>query len=79
MPTNTPTPPPSATEIGRRVVRGVTRAVRNFLVEENGATAVEYAVICALIIVSVITGITVFGGASADLYNGINGSISSFI
>ena len=38
-------------------------AIRNFLVEEDGPTAVEYAVLVGLIILACITMVTAFGSA----------------
>lgn len=39
-------------------------AVRNFLFDESGTTAVEYAVMLALILTAIIAGVTTVGGGS---------------
>jgi pilus assembly protein Flp/PilA len=42
--------------------------LRRFVVDERGATAIEYGLICAMIAVVVI-GISATGGALTGLYN----------
>ncbi|MDP8245611.1 MAG: Flp family type IVb pilin [Candidatus Hinthialibacter antarcticus] len=41
-----------------------------FLNDDDGPTAVEYAVVVALIIISCIGAVTAFGGAVAGWFNG---------
>lgn len=48
-----------------------TNCVKNFLVSEDGPTAVEYAVMLALIIVVCITSITAVGTAASAKFNSI--------
>ena len=54
-------------------------AIRCFLrtlkVDERGATAVEYALICALIILVVIAGITSLGAGLASHWSAIDSKI----
>lgn len=45
-------------------------SLRDFAVSEDGPTAVEYAVVVALIIISCIAAITAFGGAVAGWFTG---------
>ena len=58
--------------------RTVSRSVVKFLKAEDGPTAVEYAVMLALIIVVCIASITVLGqGASATFSNvALNGTLT---
>jgi len=49
-------------------VSNFTRAVVNFLKREDGPTAVEYAVMLALIIVVCISAITAIGTKSAATF-----------
>ena len=51
------------------MVMGMRRLVREFLVDENGATAVEYALLVGIIIIGVIGGISSVGGWVGDSYN----------
>ena len=55
---------------------GVT-ALRKFLKDESGATAIEYGLIAALISIAVITGALSVGGSLADLYEMISGKVST--
>lgn len=48
----------------------------NMLLREDGATAVEYAVMLALIIGTLFGAITVFGSQAGGLWSGINGNLS---
>jgi pilus assembly protein Flp/PilA len=48
-------------------VAGVRRALRQFLADESGATAIEYGLICGMIAV-VVLGISATGGAVSALW-----------
>lgn len=47
----------------------IPSGIRRFLADESGPTAVEYAVLLALILISVIGGVTAFGGATSDMWD----------
>ena len=49
--------------------------VRNFLVSEDGPTAVEYAVMLALIVVACITIIQSLGTSVSSTFNSVNTSL----
>jgi pilus assembly protein Flp/PilA len=49
--------------------------VRQFLGDENGPTAVEYAVMLALIIVVCITAITTLGSNANNTFSYVGGKI----
>jgi len=42
--------------------------MRSFIKQEDGATAVEYAVMLALIILACIAGVLIVGAATNDLF-----------
>ena len=42
--------------------------VRHFIVDDDGATAIEYGLIAALIAVGLITAFVMFGGALMSLF-----------
>ncbi|WP_265517546.1 Flp family type IVb pilin [Nitratireductor luteus] len=42
--------------------------LKKFLSDENGATAIEYALIALLISIGIISGATALGGAISDSY-----------
>jgi len=60
-------------------MRKLCESVKQFLVAEDGPTAVEYAVMLALIVVVCITAITVLGkNANATFSNvALNGTLTS--
>jgi pilus assembly protein Flp/PilA len=49
-----------------------TRLAVNFLKEEDGPTAVEYAVMLALIIAVVLAAVANIGGTTSDMYNNLS-------
>jgi pilus assembly protein Flp/PilA len=51
--------------------RFVRRAI-HFLKEEAGPTAVEYAVMLALILLVIFAAVANIGGTTSDMYNNIN-------
>ena len=53
------------------------QSVRDFLWGEEGATATEYAVMVALIIIVCITSITALGRNSNKTYSSVGGSVGS--
>ena len=59
--------------MGRPLVAPLTR----FLRDEDGPTAVEYAVMLALIIVVVIGGILQVSNETGGMYNEINGDLTA--
>jgi pilus assembly protein Flp/PilA len=46
--------------------------VRRFVADESGPTAVEYAVMLALIVVVCITAITTLGSNAANVFNNVS-------
>jgi len=46
--------------------------LKNFLIEEEATTAVEYAVMLALILAVIIGSINSFGGATGGMFGNIN-------
>ncbi|MBK9127789.1 MAG: Flp family type IVb pilin [Phycisphaerales bacterium] len=54
----------------------VNRA-KNFLVNEDGPTATEYAVMLALIIVVAIAAVTLLGQSVKNVFTNVNSKVSS--
>jgi pilus assembly protein Flp/PilA len=54
-----------------------TQFVRNFIAREDGPTAVEYAVMLALIIVVCITAITALGTNANATFSSVSNTIGS--
>ena len=63
MPADTPPRPPS---VGRPA--SSRRSVRGFLRGEEGATAVEYAVMLALILATIFGSVGAIGGTTGGLF-----------
>ena len=49
--------------------------VRNFLSDESGVTAIEYALIASLIAVAIIGAVTTVGGKISTVFTEIGGSL----
>ena len=47
-----------------------------FIKEEDGATAIEYGLIAALVSVAAIGALSAMGGSLTDMYNSVASSIS---
>ena len=58
-------------------MRNLAQRVVNFLKREDGPTAVEYAVMLALIIVVCITAITALGTNANKTFNSVANTIGS--
>jgi len=56
-------------------MRNISKALVNFLKDESGPTAVEYAVMLALIIVVCITAITALGTNASNTFNYVSGQV----
>jgi pilus assembly protein Flp/PilA len=55
----------------------VIRSVSRFLSSEDGPTAVEYAVMLALILVACITIISTLGQSISGTFSGVNSTLGS--
>ena len=53
-------------------MRALYSGLSDFARDENGATAIEYGLIAALVAVGVLLALTTLGGSVTDLYNYIN-------
>lgn len=51
-------------------------SVKKFIVSEDGPTAVEYAVMLALIIVVCLAGVSAVGSKANDKFNSISGYLT---
>ena len=58
-------------------MNGLSSKVRRFLVSEDGPTAVEYAVMLALILVACITIITTLGTSISSTFGTVNSALGS--
>ena len=53
----------------------MTNYIRNFCADENGATAIEYGLIAALISVVIITAITAVGTKLSATFTSVSGNL----
>jgi pilus assembly protein Flp/PilA len=58
-------------------MKSFVEKVRRFLVAEDGPTAVEYAVMLALIVIVCLTAISSLGTASRDTFDEVANSINA--
>jgi len=56
-------------------MKNLSKALVNFLKDESGPTAVEYAVMLALIIVVCITAITALGTNASNTFTYVSGQV----
>src|SRR5208337_4682329 len=57
-------------------MQGMISRVQRFLISEDGPTAVEYAVMLALIVVVCVTAVASIGNNANKTFNNVAGSIS---
>lgn len=57
-------------------MRSLATQVRKFFTSEDGPTAVEYAVMLALILVACITIVTTLGTSTSGTFSTVNGAAS---
>lgn len=58
-------------------MKSLLKNVHRFLVSEDGPTAVEYAVMLALIIIVCLTAITSLGEAARDTFDEVTDSVNA--
>ena len=58
-------------------MKNLMNCVEKFLVSEDGPTAVEYAVMLALILVACVTIVTSLGTSVSSTFNRVNTALSS--
>ena len=57
----------------------MTNLLKNFLAEEEGATAIEYGLIAALVSVAAITALTEMGGSLDSLFGTVSDELTSIV
>ncbi|OAN98140.1 hypothetical protein A8B74_00555 [Sulfitobacter geojensis] len=55
----------------------MTKALRTFAKDEDGATAIEYALMVALVGAVIIVGVTSLGESSRDKFTDVSGKIDA--
>jgi len=49
-------------------MRGFARLIR----DQKGATAIEYSLICALVVLAMIAGLSAFAGSTINMWNNVS-------
>ncbi|MDJ0277773.1 Flp family type IVb pilin [Sphingomonas sp. 2R-10] len=57
-------------------MRSLVRVFRSLWQDRRGATAVEYGMILALVVLAVMTGIAALGKTTSDLWNGVTANVT---
>ena len=57
-------------------MKRISESIRNFLVSEDGPTAVEYAVMLALIIVVCLAAVSTVGTRANDKFTAVGGYLT---
>jgi len=52
-------------------------SIRSFCTQEDGVTAVEYCVMLALVLLTMLIGITAVGSGVSDWWNNINSELDT--
>lgn len=58
-------------------MKNLLHSVKSFLVSEDGPTAVEYAVMLALIVIVCLTAIKAVGTTASDRFNDIKNNLAT--
>ena len=53
--------------------------LRRFKSDEDGATSIEYALIAAIMMIAVISGVTMFSDEVEDMYNFVSGNVLAVV
>ena len=55
----------------------IRKTLRRLLADQGGATAIEYGLIAALIIVAMIGGLSALGGGAGGMWTKINNAVQN--
>ncbi|MFN3789638.1 Flp family type IVb pilin [Massilia sp.] len=56
----------------------ITSAIKTFIADEDGVTAIEYGLLAALVGVAIVAGATALGGGLDELFTDISDKLKSF-
>ena len=60
-------------------VTAIRKLMRTLRADDRGATAVEYGLIAALIVVAMIGGLNALGGGANGMWGKINNTVQSYM
>lgn len=57
-------------------MRVISKTIRSFAANESGATAIEYGLICSLIVIVILVALQTFASATTAMYDVIAAAMS---
>ncbi len=57
----------------------IRKVLRTLRVDNRGATAIEYGLIAALIVVAMVGGLTALGGGASGLWSRLNNTMQNYM
>ncbi len=57
-------------------MRAMSKVIRSFVANESGATAIEYGLICSLIVIAILAALQAFANGTTAMYDLIAASMS---
>jgi len=58
-------------------VDAIRRNLRKLLASERGATAIEYGLIAALIVIAMMSGLAALGGGAGGMWTGLSDTVQN--
>ena len=60
-------------------MKAIPKTLRMLLVSERGATAIEYGLICALIVVAMMGALSLLGGGAGGMWGDLATTVDTFM
>ena len=57
----------------------IRRMLRTLVTDERGATAIEYGLIAAMIVVGMIVGLSSLGGGALGMWTKVNNNVQTYM
>lgn len=57
----------------------IRRMLRTLVTDERGATAIEYGLIAAMIVVAMIVGLSSLGGGALGMWTKVNNNVQTYM
>lgn len=58
-------------------MRALVKTIRRFVSDTKAATAVEYGLICALIVLAIMAGLLALGAVTSDMWNNVSNKVQA--
>lgn len=60
-------------------MNAIRRCLRTLRADDRGATAIEYGLIAALIVVAMIGGLSALGGGANGMWGGVSNTVQTYM